>query len=115
MLLREKRVKDKRITLEGIGIFLATVEYYQDRPDRDEDEPDEKTFKTVKAAQTWLRGFPRDIWDGFASHDFKYVEQDERNRNGRKKITREVDQYCETPYKRREDDHYCGRTLVGCM
>ncbi len=63
-----KQVKDKRITLKGStgSIFLATVEYYQDRPIRDEHATVDQEFPDMKSAQKFLAKFPRDIWDGLA-------------------------------------------------
>jgi hypothetical protein len=81
-----KRVKDKRITLkEG---FLAVVEYYRDRPERDGDLPREKHFITLKAAQEWLLNFPADIWDGTAINQRDYKEIDEERKCVPRKLKR---------------------------
>jgi hypothetical protein len=60
-----KQVKDKHITIRG-KVFLATVEYYQDRPSRDEHVAVERELLGFKEAQKFLARFPRDIWDGTA-------------------------------------------------
>lgn len=63
-----KQVKDKHITLKGPkdSIFLATVEYYQDCPDRDEHSAVEQQFPDMKEAQKFLEKYPRDVWTGTA-------------------------------------------------
>jgi len=64
--MSHKQVKDKQITLKGPGgaIFFATVEYYQDRPSRDEHTTVKQGFPDMKSAQKFLEIFPRDVWDG---------------------------------------------------
>jgi hypothetical protein len=66
--MEHKQVKDKCITLKGPGggVFFATVEYYQDRPDRDEHLSVEQEFPDMKLAQKFLGNYPRDVWDGTA-------------------------------------------------
>jgi hypothetical protein len=66
--MSQKQIKDKCITLKGPTgvIFLATVEYYQDRPIRDEHFAVEQEFPDMKSAQKFLGGYPRDVWDGTA-------------------------------------------------
>jgi hypothetical protein len=66
--MSHKQVKDKRITLKGSAraIFFATVEYYQDRPDRDEHLTVGREFPDMKEAQKFLGDYPRDVWDGTA-------------------------------------------------
>jgi len=80
-----KKVKDKRIS-PGTVLFVAVVEYFQDTPSRDADIPVEEVFETLVLAQKFLSTFPRDVWDGYCSTSFKYVEKDEnvRKRNKRK-------------------------------
>ena len=64
--MSHKQVKDKHITLKGsgAGVFFATVEYYQDRPTRDEHLAVEQEFPDMKSAQKFLGKYPRDVWDG---------------------------------------------------
>jgi hypothetical protein len=83
--MHDKRVKDKCIH-PGTVLFVAIVDFFQDTPYRDEDESIEEVFETLVLAQKFLATFPRDVWDGYASTDFKYVEKDEnvRKRNSRK-------------------------------
>jgi len=64
-----KLVKDKHIRSLSEDVLLAVVVYYQDTPSRDEDEPEKCECETLKDAQKWLLGFPRDVWDGFERHD----------------------------------------------
>jgi|GEM_PF-4477593 len=66
--MSDKKVKDKHITRKGHAglIYLATVEYYQDRPFRDEHFPVVREFSDLKAAQKFLEKYPRDVWDGLA-------------------------------------------------
>ena len=66
--MSHKQVKDKRITLKGPTsvIFFATVEYYKDRPTRDEHLAVEREFPDMKSAQKFLGKYPRDVWDGTA-------------------------------------------------
>jgi len=66
--MSQKQIKDKSITLKGVtdAIFLATVEYYQDRPIRDEHTAVEQEFPDMKSAQKFLAAYPRDVWDGTA-------------------------------------------------
>jgi hypothetical protein len=66
--MSHKQVKDKHITLKGptCAIFFATVEYYQDRPTRDEHLAVEQEFPDMKSAQKFLGAYPRDVWDGTA-------------------------------------------------
>ena len=63
--MSHKQVKDKRITLKG-RVLLATIEYYQDRPTRNEHVDVNQEFLNIKLAQKFLAGFPRDVWDGIA-------------------------------------------------
>lgn len=79
----EKKVKDKSIRLDGNFKYLASIEYFQDVPERDGDSLIEKQFETFKAAQKYLRKFPRDVWDGYAPSDLNYREIDERKRYAR--------------------------------
>jgi hypothetical protein len=64
--MSHKQVKDKHITLKGptSAIFFASVEYYQDRPTRDEHFAVEQAFPDMKSAQKFLEAYPRDVWDG---------------------------------------------------
>lgn len=80
-----KKVKDKHIN-PGTVLFVAVVEFFQDTPSRDSDVSIEEVFETLVLAQKFLATFPRDVWDGYCSTDFKYVEKDEndRKRNPRK-------------------------------
>jgi hypothetical protein len=66
--MSQKQIKDKCIALKGPSgsIFLAVVEYYQDRPSRDEHAVVEQEFPDMKSAQKFLEKFPRDVWDGTA-------------------------------------------------
>lgn len=64
-----KKVKDKHIRSLSEDVLLAEVVYYQDTPSRDDDQPMRQECETLKAAQKWLLGFPRDIWDGFERQD----------------------------------------------
>jgi hypothetical protein len=79
--MHDKRVKDKRI-YPGTVLFTAVVEFFQDTPARDGDEPIEEVFDTFVLAQKFLATFPRDVWDGYDTSDFNYQEVDE-DRNGR--------------------------------
>jgi hypothetical protein len=80
--MHDKIVKDKRI-YPGTVVFTAVVEFFQDIPDRDDDETIEVLFDTFVLAQKFLASFPRDIWDGYDASDFNYHEIDEEN-DGRK-------------------------------
>ncbi|MHC4302790.1 MAG: hypothetical protein ACYS7Y_36490 [Planctomycetota bacterium] len=77
----DKRVKDKRIEVKGL-LFLAVVEYYQDKPTRDNDFPIERMCETMGEAQRFLKKYPRDDWVEYAMSDHNYRELDERQRRG---------------------------------
>jgi hypothetical protein len=78
-----KLVKDKRI--EGNNAYLAVVEYYQDSPARDGHTDVQQLFETLPGAQKFLAKFPRDIWDGFDSSDYRLlkVSINDKDRCGR--------------------------------
>jgi hypothetical protein len=76
--MHDKRVKDKRI-YPGTVLFTAVVEFFQDIPARDGDEPIEEVFDTFVLAQKFLATFPRDVWDGYDPSDFNYQEIDEES------------------------------------
>ena len=65
MRQHDEIVKDKRImSNHGGEPFRATVEYFKDCPDRDNDEPRTHDFTSMREAQKWLEKFPRDAWTG---------------------------------------------------
>lgn len=111
----EKRVKDKRIMLDGVE-FLAVVEYFQDTPERDGDMPEEKVFSTIEAAQKWLGKFPRDAWLGYDITEIIQHELDKGKRNARLRSSKgeaAVDLQATRP--QRDPVREFGRTLVGSM
>ena len=105
---RVSKVKDKRIQVKGL-VFKATVEYYNDTPERDEDAPVTESFGSMHDAQEFLASFPRDIWDGQSFTAFNYIEMDERFKRGRSKET--VDFSWRVPNKR-ERLCWFGRSLA---
>lgn len=75
----DKKVKDKRIMSKGL-LFLAVVEYYQDKPSRDGDVPVEWMCGSLTEAKGFLRRFPRDDWIEYAMSDRNYRELDDRSK-----------------------------------
>jgi len=63
-------VKDKHIMLENFK-FRARVCYYNGNI------LDCGLFETLVKAQKELRKYPRDVWDGYETTNFKYREPDE--------------------------------------
>ncbi len=99
-----RRVKDKRITVSGGG-YLATVEYYQDTPNRDGHYPRTQLFLFLLGAQRWLDQFPRDEWAGAEMSSYNYREIDERKKNVKRKNRR-------NPEAALRASGYCGRTFA---
>lgn len=111
----EKRVKDKRIMLDGVE-FLAVVEYFQDTPERDNDVPEEKVFATIEAAQKWLGKFPRDAWLGYDITEIIQRELDRGKKNARfRSSKREAAGDLQAVCDQRGPMREFGRTLVGSM
>jgi hypothetical protein len=86
-----RKVKDKRIQVHAVSLFIATVEYFQDTPERDKHTPVSKLCSSIHEAQKYLAGFPRDIWDGSALSAINYREIDERRKLRRKAKPRQPD------------------------
>jgi hypothetical protein len=82
MRKNEKKVKDKSIYKKGFRGYLAVVTFFQDTPERDKDRSINRMFEgdmdAFVEAQSYLRRFPPDVWDGFDMFDGRYVEVDER-------------------------------------